>query len=186
MKKVIVALCALAFSAGAFAQNNTQQAPKANTQQGQKGKGGKGNAMKNAGVTPEEQAKLKAANEEIKAQREAIKKDASLGAGDRQAKLKALNDAKKAKSEEILGKEKAEKLREERKNKGKGNGGEGRSDKGNGGEARDDDDKDTPRNGRSEFNDKKDNEGKKEGIKEDKKGGEGRGKGKGKKEASND
>ena len=85
MKKVIVALCALVFSVGVYAQN-AQQAPAAATQQapkGKGGKGGKGNALKNAGVTPEEQAKLKAAREAMKAERETIKNDASLSAGDR-------------------------------------------------------------------------------------------------------
>ena len=114
MQKILVALCALVISATAFAQT-AQPARTATTQEAPKGKGGKAReAMKNAGVTPEEQAKLKAAREATKAEREAIKKDASLGANDRQAKLKALNEAQKGKVEDIIGKEKAEKLRAER------------------------------------------------------------------------
>jgi hypothetical protein len=126
MKKVIIALCAIVISANAFAQAAAQPAPAAQPAQsapkmkGEDRKKGEKPADK-AGVTPEESAKLKAATQAAKAAREAIKNDASLGANDRQAKLKAVNENKKAQTETILGKEKAEKLREERKaRKGKG------------------------------------------------------------------
>ena len=131
MKKVIVALCAIVISANAFAQAAVQPAPAAPAAQSTpkvKGEGRKKEPkpFEKAGVTPEEMEKLKPLRKAAKAERDAIKNDASLTPKDRQAKLKALEESQKAKVESVIGKEKTDKLREMRKERQKDKKGKGK------------------------------------------------------------
>ena len=120
MQKLVFALCATCFlsmSSPILAQN-AQPAPAAAGQPAPKGKGeGKKGQRpyEKAGVTAAELEQLKTAQKAAKAERDAIKNDASLDDKARKAKLKTLHETQKTKVEGIIGKEKAEKLRAERK-----------------------------------------------------------------------